>query len=135
MNRLCFSRYAFICVAAAMLAGCGGSQPPIGAPGAMRERAAETQAAHDPFQMHRPATSGDLVYITADNYKKAFYIFTYPAGEWVVKVKTSYYPAGVCSDETGNVFITGASNIYEYAHGATKPTRTLADPGNAEVWS
>jgi hypothetical protein len=25
------------CVAAAMLAGCGGSQPPIGAPGAMPE--------------------------------------------------------------------------------------------------
>jgi hypothetical protein len=42
-------------------------------------------------------------------------------------------PCGVCSDETGNVFITGASNIYEYAHGATKPTRTLADPGNAEA--
>src|ERR1700692_3101354 len=31
-----FSHYALTsCVAAAMLAGCGGSQPPIGAPGAM----------------------------------------------------------------------------------------------------
>ena len=27
--------YALSCVAAAMLAGCGGSQPPIGAPGAI----------------------------------------------------------------------------------------------------
>ncbi len=36
MKSLDFSRYAFIgCVAAAMLAGCGGSQPPIGSPGVM----------------------------------------------------------------------------------------------------
>ena len=35
MNRLCFSRYAFSCVIATMLTGCGGSQQPIGAPGAL----------------------------------------------------------------------------------------------------
>jgi hypothetical protein len=40
MNRLCFSRYAFIYVAAAMLAGCGGSQPPIGGLGAMPQTSA-----------------------------------------------------------------------------------------------
>ena len=33
-----FGRFALsTCVAAAMLAGCGGSQPPIGAPGAMQQ--------------------------------------------------------------------------------------------------
>lgn len=36
-----FSRYAFsICVAAAMLSGCGGSQLPIGAPGPMQQNPA-----------------------------------------------------------------------------------------------
>ena len=36
MKKLFLSRYALSsCAAAAMLAGCGGSQPPIGAPGAM----------------------------------------------------------------------------------------------------
>jgi hypothetical protein len=36
MKSLDFSRYALSsCVAVAMLAGCGESQPPIGAPGAM----------------------------------------------------------------------------------------------------
>jgi hypothetical protein len=36
MKSLDFSRYAFTsCVAVAMLVGCGGSQSPIGAPGAM----------------------------------------------------------------------------------------------------
>ncbi|MGC2495189.1 hypothetical protein [Candidatus Binatus sp.] len=39
MTRLDFSRNAHsVFVAAAMLAGCGGSQPPIGAPGAMPQR-------------------------------------------------------------------------------------------------
>jgi hypothetical protein len=37
MKSLNLGRYALSsCVAAAMLAGCGGSQTPIGAPGAMR---------------------------------------------------------------------------------------------------
>jgi hypothetical protein len=41
MKSLDFSRCALsICAAAAMLAGCGGSQPPIGAPGAMAQTSA-----------------------------------------------------------------------------------------------
>jgi hypothetical protein len=41
MRILDFSRYALTsCAAAAMLAGCGGSQPPIGAPGAMPQTSA-----------------------------------------------------------------------------------------------
>ena len=36
MNGLGFNRYLLaFCVASALLAGCGGSQAPIGAPGAM----------------------------------------------------------------------------------------------------
>jgi hypothetical protein len=42
-----FDRFALsTCVAAAMLAGCGGSQPPIGAPGAMQSHTITTHAAH-----------------------------------------------------------------------------------------
>ena len=38
MKSLDFGRYALcICTAVAMLAACGGSQPPIGAPGAMQK--------------------------------------------------------------------------------------------------
>jgi hypothetical protein len=36
MRALFLSRYSLSTIAAAMLAGCGGLQPPIGAPGAMR---------------------------------------------------------------------------------------------------
>jgi hypothetical protein len=41
MRTSTFNRYALgISAAAAMLAGCGGSQPPIGVPGAMPQRSA-----------------------------------------------------------------------------------------------
>jgi hypothetical protein len=40
-----FSRYALTSCAAALLAGCGGSQPPIGAPGAMPQTSALTMHA------------------------------------------------------------------------------------------
>jgi hypothetical protein len=41
MKSLGLGRVALcICATAAMLAGCGGSQPPIGAPGAMPQRCA-----------------------------------------------------------------------------------------------
>ena len=48
MNSPDFIRYALCsCVAAAMLAGCGGSQPPIDAPGVDEERS-------KPMSMRKP---------------------------------------------------------------------------------
>ncbi len=44
MKSLDFGRYVGISVAAAMLVACGGSQPPIGAPGAMPQSAVPTTA-------------------------------------------------------------------------------------------
>jgi hypothetical protein len=81
-----FSRSAFgICAAAAMLAGCGGSQPPIGAPGAMPQSSANaTHAAHGGSWMlpkERVASpdyevSGPLLYVT--NYTSNS-VTVYPA--------------------------------------------------------
>jgi hypothetical protein len=45
-------RYALSCVAVALLAGCGGSQPPIGALGAMPQT----------HMVRRVASSTDLIY-------------------------------------------------------------------------
>ena len=53
------------CVAATMLAGCGGSQPPIGAPGAMQQSAGITapeSAAAARTVVHRPYHAGPLSY-------------------------------------------------------------------------
>jgi DNA-binding beta-propeller fold protein YncE len=40
-------------------------------------------------------------------------------------------PDGVCSDRTGDVWIVNnrGATIVEYTHGATKPAKTLEDPG------
>jgi hypothetical protein len=44
MKSLGFDRYTLrLVVAAALLAGCGGSQSPIGAPGAMPQSATQTE--------------------------------------------------------------------------------------------
>ncbi|MGA7201514.1 MAG: hypothetical protein WBX26_06780, partial [Candidatus Cybelea sp.] len=57
------------CIAAAMLAGCGGSQPPIGAPGAMPQSVAQSaQGAH----------SGPLLYVSNDG--EAHDVKVYRAG-------------------------------------------------------
>ncbi len=64
-------------------------------------------------------------------------VFSYPKGELVGEVTVpSGYPAGLCPDSAGNVFVTTAnrvsqSYIYEYAHGGTQPIATLSDPGQA----
>ena len=81
MKSLDFSRYvAGSCVAAAMLAGCGGSQPPIGAPGAMPQTSAIATHADRGTSWMLPGTSaGDLVYATSVAFGNV-YVYTYPKG-------------------------------------------------------
>lgn len=113
-----------ICVAAAMLAACGGSQPPIGAPGAMPQTSARKAA----------GSYGALLYIASGSYDTVD-MYTFPAGKYVGKitlpgVDNAY---GMCSDSSGNVFVTtippqpAPGSIYEYSYGATTPVATLAD--------
>ena len=66
MRSLDFSRYVLgSCAVAAMLAGCGGSQPPIGATGAMPQTSAvATHADRGKSWMLPEATSQDLLYVT-----------------------------------------------------------------------
>jgi uncharacterized repeat protein (TIGR03803 family) len=60
MNTLTIGRYALCsCVAAAMLSGCGGSQPPIGAESAMLQRSATTRSAYSDAHNYRSLFSFD----------------------------------------------------------------------------
>ena len=115
------------CVAIALLAGCGGSQPPIGAPGAMAQRPAVALPVHGRYD----AKSADLLYSSAPDQGQVL-IFSYPAGKLLHTLSGFNTPAGLCSDNSGNVFIVdlGAQDIIEYAHGGTKPVATLDDSGN-----
>jgi hypothetical protein len=112
-----FSRYALsICAAAAFLAGCGGSQPPIGAPGAMlQSRSLVLPTAH----------GRDLLYVSG---YFASNVYTYPAGTLISGLAGGM--TGVCSNAAGDVFMTvpNANIIDEFAHGRSTPIAQLSDP-------
>ena len=121
MKNLEFGRDALgAFAAAAMLAGCGGAQPPIGAPGAMAQGPGTVRET----AQHRKSSGGDLVYATGAGETL---VFSYPKGTLLDTIRTG--GAGICSDTQGNVFVTNAANIYEFPHGATSPSATLTVPG------
>ena len=130
-----FSRYILgICATAAMLAGCGGSQPPIGAPSAMSQSHAIATHDRGGSWMLPEAKAGDLLYVS-NNALGTVNAYTYPEGHLVGSLTGFITPFGECTDAAGDVFIVAysdsskkASTIYEYAHGGTAPIATLSDP-------
>ena len=119
----------WISAATLLLAGCGGSQPPIGTPGAVHQATAVKHVA-------KASGSSDLLYVSSSGGD--VFVYSYPQGK-LVQTITGFYafaaPA-VCVDSRGNVFIASITNptsrankIYEYAHGASQPFATLSDTG------
>ena len=87
MMSLNLGRYALCgAVAAALLAGCGGSQPPIGAPGAMPQSSAlQSQSAQRDRSgswMLPEATSEDLLYVSDGFYGDVF-VYSYRKHNYV----------------------------------------------------
>ena len=127
-----FSRSAFgICAAAAMLAGCGGSQPPIGAQSAMPQSPSiTTHAQRGGSWMLPEAKSEDLIYTG----REPIYVLSFPALKLVGTIDTRA-GLGICSNKNGDVFMTyPPGEIVEYAHGGTQPIATLYLPGFYETW-
>jgi hypothetical protein len=131
LNRYALSR----CVAAAMLAGCGGAQPPIGASGAMPQSPAIAMHAERGGSRMRPSASNneDLLYVAnegeAGSQGMDVAILTYPQGQLFGTISGIGPPWGVCSDGSGNVWIiTNPDNAYEFAHGDTTPIAYLKVP-------
>ena len=134
MKSLGLSRYALAMGAAsALLAGCGGSQPPIGAPGAMpQSRAIAEDVAHGKSWMLPEASGSDLVYVSDmgnSSRPSSVYVYSYPSGKLAGDLTGFGSALDECTDERGNVFIADSSGanmgIYEYAHGASQPTEFL----------
>jgi hypothetical protein len=133
MNVLAFGRYALCsCAAAAMLAGCGGSQLPIGAPGAMPQTAAfqrqDAQREDRASWMAPDAVSQDLLYVSSHNWVS---VYTYSGGRLVGKLKGFLLASGQCIDSSNNVYITdyGMDRVFEYAHGGSRRLRTFISLG------
>jgi hypothetical protein len=119
------------CVAAALLAGCGGSQPPIGAPGAVPQASAiATHADRGKSWMLPEAKTDDLLYIS-NVYTVT--VYSYPKGKHVGTLKGFYEPFGECSDSAGDVFIANGDTILEYEHSGKKPIQTLTLSGYGSV--
>jgi len=119
MRTSALSRFAFtVAAATAFLPGCGGSQPPIGAPGAMPQSHA---IPHRADRAGWSMTSIDLLYVTTayDPFTTNFY--TYPGLQYVGSVPGGL---GLCADDSGNVFVVNRGEWNEYAHGGTTPIST-----------
>jgi hypothetical protein len=149
MKSLDLGRYALsICIAVAMLAGCGGSQPPIWTPGAVSNSAdgADNPITRrlTPSTLKSPArseetpeykVSGPLLYVTNLDSPPFDGVTIYDA-----KMNTPipiaiinadiFQPGGDCIDAAGTLYVannTGSSTgwVSEYALGKTKPLRLI----------
>ena len=120
MNNVRISWAMTTLAATTLLAGCGGSQPPIGAPGAMTQSPA--------IGSRRATSSSDLLYVATSN---GILMLTYPAAKQVGTVPSQGRYPYVCADSTnGNVFVAENGAINEYAHGGTSIIQTLSPPSS-----
>ena len=128
------SRFALSgCIAAALLAGCGGSQPPIGAPGALpQSREIVTHAQRGGSYKTTPP----LLYVANATYTDDGVNVFRAAGKdrssLVTITDGVEDPTGVCIDSVGTLYVTNDPNsgpgwISEYPLGKTAPTTTITD--------
>src|SRR5579863_9957502 len=113
MNR---SHYAItLSVAASLLAGCGGSQPPTGVSSAIAQRRGVAAHIERIESGMPPKAKGDLLYVSQAS--GAVYVFSYPDGRSVgTLIGLGGNPDDVCADPAGHVFVTEfPSSIQEYA--------------------
>jgi len=115
MRNLGFSRYASsICVAAAFLAGCGGSQPPIG-----------TADMRQPTIQRATSSGSALLYVVmVGGHTLGTHVLTYPGFKPVERI--AYWGFSASNPNTGDVLIGGYFGpVNLYAHGGTKPIHTF----------
>ena len=115
------SRFLFSCTLTALLAGCAGSAGHSSLP---------TVAGPAEFAPALGAPNASPLLYVSDPEGNDVSILSYPDGKPVATIPFTQ-PAGICVSKSGNVFVAdpSESHVRVYAHGATKPTRTLNDSG------
>lgn len=80
--------------------------------------------------MDARAAKGALLYVSDSTLNDVF-AFTWPNLRLIGNLSGLSLPQGECVDASGNIWIanTTKSDVLEFAHGAIKPSKTLADPG------
>ena len=114
-------------VSLALLSACaGGAMSPSGA----LETSGASRGSLDGSHGVIPSASSstDMIYVSAGSRVK---VYTYPALDEVGQITGLHDPLGMCSDTSGNVFVTDpeAQAIFEFAHGGTKKIANLKDTG------
>jgi sugar lactone lactonase YvrE len=144
MNALHLNRHALgLCVAAELLAGCGGSQPPIGAPGAMARSFTESgsqvvtlatlksEPESETYKVTPP-----LLYVTnvseTDNDVNVYDPDARDAVPVAVISDKINTPNGDCIDSKGTLYVTnepsdGPGWISEYPLGKTVASKVITD--------
>jgi hypothetical protein len=83
------------------------------------------------------ATSGELLYVANDGASEGVSIVALPRGRRVARITNIGAPTGICSDASGNVWVsayddaTHKYHLYKFAHRGTKPIERLAVPGGS----
>ena len=124
-------RSLFVAAAiAAVLAGCSSAaNPPSISSDGFGATGRSLQDGHGSW-MASDALAGNLLYVS-DTNRNEVDVYSYPAAQLKGKLTGFSNPHGMCVDAAGDVYMTsgGSSEIFEYAHGGTKPIATLQDPG------
>jgi hypothetical protein len=122
------ARFALTIGAAALFAGCGGSQVPIDGPITTQQTGSGTPVYQSKAQ---PLVSKDeLLYVTDPN-ANLVYMVSLPSGKLVGKLTGFNQPLTDCSDAAGNVYITDSQDgqVRAYKHGAKSAFRVLSVTG------
>jgi len=120
------------CATAAMLAGCGGSQTPIDAAGALPQTSAiATHVAHGGSWMARRARTADpWLYVTGNGSNNVVIYDLIASGLPQIGTITNGVssPAGVTVDASGQVYVANESGtVTIYPPGKTSPSLTLSN--------
>ncbi len=124
------SRCTFgICIAVISLSACS--------PQSAIKTSAALPLVSVPIRMHATdrtwmdagAARWDLLYVT--NANGLVNVYRYWQHTLTGILSDFDHPEGECSDAAGNVYIadSGARKVYEYAHGAKRPIKTIEDSG------
>ncbi|MGB8910392.1 MAG: hypothetical protein WCC84_16740 [Candidatus Cybelea sp.] len=115
------NRYALTISSAAFLAACGGSQPPIGAPGAAPQIASGVLTSRD--------GSRTLLYVATSSKT---YILTYPGYKKVGTLNPGFggYKYLTTDTTNGNVLEAFTNGVFIYPHGGTNPIATISEPSS-----
>lgn len=121
-----FSTYLKLFAALALFSACStiDSQRNFGVPAAGRSAKPAAQPNQADSWMSADAKSQDLLYVSNCCFVT---VYSYPRGRVEGQLKGFQIAGGECVDQVGNIYVTDvqAGRIYEYAHGGTKPIKTL----------